>query len=215
MLRLGRIFNRSTDRVALITAARANSTDELTFAAGNTDVGESDSTKSEIDRSLLSGEPRLPIERPLFTWKRSLRGRCSEGQSWVDPRQSSSAPVRPLAGIWHVVQDCRHSNCPFSNSMHCPYCAAELVDAAAGELRCLSTGSLLSRSIRTQFETAAVKEVLQRQKAVPFNLGRWFCPCCSRQTENGVCTNCSFVFTASLVRELIELNPHVGTYSAG
>ncbi len=91
--------------------------------------------------------------------------------------------------------------------MHCPYCAAELVIAAGGELQCASTGALFSRSVRTQLEALRTGGT-SGQPSWSY-VGRWFCPCCGEQTDDSVCPGCGVVITARLARELIELNPHV------
>lgn len=91
--------------------------------------------------------------------------------------------------------------------MHCPYCAAELVIAAGGELQCASTGALFSRSVRTQLEALRTGGT-SGQPSWSY-VGRWFCPCCGEQTDDSVCLGCGVVITARLARELIELNPHV------
>jgi hypothetical protein len=93
--------------------------------------------------------------------------------------------------------------------MHCPYCSAELLDAAAGELQCSSTGALFSRSVRLQFKVSRLEATLSPCNGTSFNPGKWFCPCCGKETDDGVCFNCGFAFTSGLIRQLIELNPHV------
>jgi len=45
-------------------------------------------------------------------------------------------------------------------------------------------------------------------KLAQFNLGRWFCPCCGKETDNGVCAKYGLVITSQLARQLLELNPH-------
>jgi hypothetical protein len=91
--------------------------------------------------------------------------------------------------------------------MHCPYCSAKLAITSGGELRCPSTGALLSVSVRTQFEELALN--CASGKPPRFDIGQWFCPCCGKKTRSGVCGDCGVVVTVGLARELLELNPHV------
>jgi hypothetical protein len=95
--------------------------------------------------------------------------------------------------------------------MHCPYCSSQLVKAANGELRCFSTGALFSNSVREQFELLAIGGFAPTLRLVAFKLGRFFCPSCGSETVNGACSNCGVVMSVKLVRELVELNPHVST----
>ena len=39
-------------------------------------------------------------------------------------------------------------------------------------------------------------------------IGQWYCPCCGKKTNDGVCEDCGVVVTVGLARELLELNPH-------
>ncbi|MCA8275788.1 hypothetical protein LGN17_25235 [Burkholderia sp. AU30280] len=92
--------------------------------------------------------------------------------------------------------------------MHCPYCSADLVETTGGELRCSLSGALFSAAVREQFETLALKGPSLTCKSAQFRLGRWFCPSCGKETDNGVCGKCGLMITGRLARQLLELNPH-------
>jgi len=123
-------------------------------------------------------------------------------------RTLTSSPDRPVPDARHLLQDRQQSIEPTLQRMHSPYCSAPLVEATGGELQCSSAGSLFSISVREQFEKLRLEVPVLPCELTRFNLGRWFCPCCGKATNNGVCAKCGPVITSRLARQLLELNPH-------
>ncbi len=93
--------------------------------------------------------------------------------------------------------------------MFCPYCAAPMVPAPHGELRCSATGALFSRHLQGRFANLASEAGLS-ESANEILSARLHCPQCGTEMDKMRCVDCGARLTKNLVREIIELNPHVG-----
>jgi hypothetical protein len=94
--------------------------------------------------------------------------------------------------------------------MYCPYCAALLIEAEGGQLLCPKVGAYFSQRICAIFRELC-SNTHPDKTPTTLSINNIFCPVCSTKTNNGVCENCNAVLTSSILRQIIELNPHVGT----
>jgi hypothetical protein len=94
--------------------------------------------------------------------------------------------------------------------MHCPYCAAALIEAEREELKCSNSGALFSRHVSGIFRQRYACATSVAGPAVGgVEVGQWYCPACGVPMRGYECGVCSRAFELSLVHQLVELNPHV------
>jgi hypothetical protein len=94
--------------------------------------------------------------------------------------------------------------------MHCPYCNAAL-DTSGAEFRCVASGALFSRHLSAAFleRYATTTSIGDASTGVTVRTSHFFCPGCGVLMQSDACSSCHRAFDRSLLRELIELNPHV------
>ena len=93
--------------------------------------------------------------------------------------------------------------------MYCPYCSSTLSDASDGQMRCSSTGSLFSARVSATLRARYGHADVVTKQPEPVQTGEWFCPGCGVKMDSAGCSSCGQSFELALLRQIIELNPHV------
>jgi hypothetical protein len=94
--------------------------------------------------------------------------------------------------------------------MHCPYCNANLVTAYHGELQCSDSKALFSVCVSEVLLSRYGHHDSHSQAIAPSTIGQWFCPGCGVKMHDTDCNACGQSFDLTLIRQLVELNPHIG-----
>jgi rubrerythrin len=99
--------------------------------------------------------------------------------------------------------------------MYCPYCSSIIQVLANGEGQCERSQALLSRNVVRRLRECFVDQISEPSaEPLPYDIGgKWFCPGCGIQMRvedrSATCPTCGRCLN-EFVREIVELNPHVG-----
>ena len=76
-------------------------------------------------------------------------------------------------------------------------------------MRCSSAESLFSTRVSAIFRARYGHIKVANQQLEPRQIDQWFCPGCGVKMSSAGCSSCGQSFELALLRQIIELNPHV------